>query len=93
MSKITEVTMWRDADNNYHTTEEDAVRAANKIDTRLEYDRKRRIVENHVDLAFDDWLKNTNRSKAFDMRQGAIKLIWYFLHNDLLKPGMFEDGV
>ena len=90
MSKPIKVTMWKDLDGRCWESEKTCQESNRTILEGQEYRRKERIVCRHVDVAFDDWLKNTEQDKACDMRQGAMKMIWYFLNNDMFRPDFFD---
>ena len=87
----TKVSMWKDLEHNVHSTMADARVANVKILEEREYRRKELIVQKHVEVAFDDWLKYTEQDKACYMREGAHKMVWYWLKHGFLKDKLFEE--
>ncbi len=87
------VDMWRDIDGNLHATLEYANAANLAIIEVREKNNKRRILFNHVDKAFDDWLKYTEHDTACDYRTGALKICEYLLRQGYMNADTFmEDG-
>lgn len=84
------ITMWKDLNGKAWETSDLCKNENNTILEYREYHRKKRIIDKHIDIAFDDWLKYTDNERACDMRQGASKMIWYFLKHELLKESLFD---